>query len=400
MIAASPGRRDFFSSMDQHPRIAILFCALLMAAHGFGEGPTTAPAEKVFRLGAVSVDRAANTVTIPARVVTPSYMLEFLLCRSGTKEYESLLATDANPHDIHAALLLLGLVPGIPAETVGETFYPPRGPKVAIELHWTDKNGKAHSASAGDWLAFSENVKEQNAPAKLGRWVFLGSEISPAGRYAADEDGGIIAVANVATAVLDVPLASTKTLQQRRFVPNTTACPPAGTKVELLLRPDKNAPNAPFARALLEIDPHGNLLLDNEPIAMDKLSAWADAFTTRHKQARVVIRSAAQTPAGLTPQAQLELKLGGVYDFEFRVAPTILPLLPQTQEQLAAAQQQWRERFTNPDDQLDDPAVLARDVLRQIQQQRDDLHKQDALLTRYAEFLQQQADAKKQTTGK
>jgi len=374
----------------------ILLCALLIPTCGFSEdSATTAPAGRVLQLGWVTVNREDKTITIPARVVTPSYMLEFLLCRSGTKEYESILATDAQPHDIHAALLLLGLVPGLPAEIVGETFYPPRGPKVAIEFRWTDKDGKKRTASAGDWLAYSENVKEKTPLRKPTRWVFIGSELSPTGRYTADEEGGIIAVANVASAVLDVPLASTKTLQQRAYVLDPHACPPAGTKVDLLLRPDKNAQTAPFARALLEIDPHGNLLIDNQPITMDKLSAWADAFTTQHKWARVVIRSAAETPAGLAPQAQLELKLGGVYDFDFRIAPPTLPLLPQTQEQMNQAIQQWRERFAHPADQMDDPVILAREVLKQIQQQREDGQRRDALLVQYAEFLQQQAEMKK-----
>lgn len=375
--------------------MTMLACALLLAARLIGEVPTTAPAGNVLRLGAVTVDRAGRSATIPARVVKPGYMLEFLLCRTGTKEYESVLATDARPHEIHAALLLLGLSPGLPAETVGETFYPPRGAKVAVELHWTDQAGKQQTASAGDWLAPSETAKGKSDAPKPARWVFVGSELMPGGGYAADQDGGIIAVANVAAAVLDVPMASTKILQQRRYVLNADACPPVGTDVQIVLRPDKNAERAPYARALLEIDPNGEMAVDGLPITMGKLAAWADAFSTRHKRGRVVIRSAAETPAGLAPEAQSELKLGGVYDFEFRVAPAFPPLLPRTDAQLEAATREWRERFAHPEDQLDDPGKMAEDVLKQIEASRENLQRIDALWARYAEFLRTRRESRK-----
>jgi len=270
---------------------------------------------------------------------------------------------------------------------VGETFYPPRGAKVAVELHWTDQAGKQQTASAGDWLAPSEKAKDKGDAPRPVRWIFIGSELTPGGGYAADQDGGIIAVANVAAAVLDVPMASTKTLQQRRYVLNDKTCPPAGTDVQIVLRPDRNAQRAPHARALLEIDPNGEMAVDGLPITMDKLAAWADAFSTRHKRGRVVIRSAAETPAGLAPEAQSELKLGGVYDFEFRVAPAFPPLLPRTDAQLQAAMREWRERFAQSEDPLDDPDKMAEDVLKQIEADRENLRRIDAIRARYAEFL-------------
>jgi len=372
--------------------------ALLLATRLFGATPTSAPVGKILRLGSVTVDRAGRTVTIPARVVKPGYMLEFLLCHTGTKEYESVLATDAQPHEIHAALLLLGLAPGLPAETAGETFSPPRGATVAIELHWTDKTGRKHTASAGDWLAPSGKGKNNENASKPARWVFVGSELSPGGGYVADQDGGIIAVANVAAAVLDVPMASTRSLQQRRYVLDPKACPPPGTEVEILLRPDKNAAGADYARALLEIGPRGDIAVDGLPVVMDKLTAWAEAFSTRHKNGRVVIRSAAEAPAGLTPRAQTELKLGGVYDFDYRVAPAFPPLLPRTDAQLNDVLRQWRERFAQPEEQLDDPGQLAEDILKQIERRREDLQRLDALWTRYAEFLRARQDAREKTT--
>lgn len=373
--------------MKQYLRMAMIAAGIFSMVRTSHAGPTTAPAKGVIHLGRVKVDRAAGTASFPARVVKPGYMLEFLLCRTGTKDYESILATDAQPHDIHAALLLLGLSPGLPAETVGETFLPPRGAKVAIELRWTDKAGREHTASAGDWLASSGKDGKNEKSSKPSRWVFVGSDLLPGGGYAADENGGIIAVANVADAVLDVPMASTKALRERRFVPNKQTVPPSGTEVEILLRPDKNAARAPYARALLEIGPRGELAVDGRPVTLETLSAWAEAFSGRHKYGRVVIRSAAETPAGLAPLAKMELKLGGVYDFEFCVAPAVMPLLPRTDEQLQAMMKIWRERFDHPEDQLEDPAILAEQTVKQIERRRAELKELDALWSRYAQAL-------------
>lgn len=374
--------------------VGVLFPSL----RGWGDAPTSAPIPKKLRLGTVTVDRDRRTITFPARVVKPGYMLEFLLCRTGTKEYESALATDALPHRIHAALLMLGLSPGLGAETVGETFRPPRGATVAIELHWKDKTGKVHIAPAGDWLADSGKGKNGDA-SRPGRWVFVGSERTTDGGYLADQEGGIIAVANVATAVLDVPVASTKSLPLRRYVLNTDACPPPGTKVNVLLRPDKNAHQAPYARALLEISPRGRLTIDGMDITMGGLSAWAEEFTRRHRNGRVVIRSAAEAPAGIAPRAKLELKLGGVYDFDYRVAPAVPPLLPRTEEQLAETMRQWREQFARPQQQGNDPGELVENTRKQIERRRRDLKQLDALWAQYAEFLRKQSRPRNKTTG-
>ncbi|MBN1553439.1 MAG: hypothetical protein JXA11_01745 [Phycisphaerae bacterium] len=389
-------RRDcMWMEMTRFFHIALMAAMVPPAARVFADPPASAPAGDVVRLGVVSVDRAERTVTIPARVVKPGYMLEFFLCRTGTKEYESILATDALPHRIHAALLLLGLAPGLPAQTAEGTFLPPRGARVAMELRWTDQAGVKHTVPASDWLADSGKASKEKSPAKPARWIFVGSDITPGGGYLADQAGGIIAVANVADAVLDVPFASTKSLRERRFVLNKKTTPPPGTKVDLILKPDKNAASADYARALLEIDPQGRLAMDGLPVAMEKLTAWAENFSTDHKYARVVIRSAAETPAGFAPRARMELKLGGIYDFEFRVAPEDPPLLPRTKQQLQTTLNVWKERFATPEDQLDDPAQSAEQILRQIERRRAEQKKLDELWSRYAEALRKMRQSNK-----
>ena len=52
--------------------------------------------------------------------------LEHLLCLKGTKEHEAILATDAQPRQIHAGLLLTGAEPGHPVRFLPK-FEPPAG---------------------------------------------------------------------------------------------------------------------------------------------------------------------------------------------------------------------------------------------------------------------------------
>lgn len=179
--------------------------------------------QNVFRFKHLTVDRKKRTITLEAMVVEASYSLEFLLCKAGSKEYESVMSTEVRPSQIHAALLMLNLRPGKPGGYVGKEYVPPRGAGLRIELRWKDGAGKSRGTEAGDWLKLN---REGDGKVKPTRWIFVGSEVIPGGAYEADLNGGIIAVANLPSAVIDVPFASTQTLENRQFVVDTDAIPP------------------------------------------------------------------------------------------------------------------------------------------------------------------------------
>jgi hypothetical protein len=356
---------------------------------GAASTPASQPARQV-RWKDLTVDLKARTVAIEAQVVQANYLLEFLLCHEGTKEYESVLSTKARPWEIHAALLMLGLRPGKPVEWRDGTYVPPRGAELDVSLEWKDSAGQTHSAAAGDWLASSrEGVRVERPKA----WVFVGSDVFPDGSYEADLNGGIIAVANVSSAVIDVPISSTRTLEARAYQVDPKAVPPVGTKVRVILRPRKGARRADHARALLEIDRNGQMTLGGEAVTMDSLTQWAEKFSERHKHGRVVIRSDAETPAGYAPQAELELKVGGVFEFEHRTASSALPLPPRTPVQLQEAMNSWQQRFAEPQEQIDDPADQAQAVLRQIQAKREEAKRLDALWADYERALRKELDS-------
>jgi len=332
-----------------------------------------------------------KSISFDAEVVNASYGLEFLLCTAGGKEYESLLSTKVTPSKIHAALLMLGLYPGIPAYYGNDgTYIPPRGGELKIIFEWKDAKGKKKTANAEDWLKLSREDEKKHKP---DRWVFLGSDVMPDGTYLADQTGGIIAVANLATAVIDVPFESARELKSRSFVVNREVIPRPGTDVRITIRALKGAVNAKYARAVLDIDRFGRLIIDNRQIAWDELSRWAEKYIEDHSEGMVVIRLSPFALAHYGPRARLELKLGGVYHAREVTMDNTEKLLPCTDRQLKAAAGQWKDRFANPREQLTDPGIIAKEEIERIQKRRADLQQMDRVLEEYTKILEKEIEA-------
>ena len=365
-----------------------------------GGDPNTAPgppppkpkAEKgVVRLDHLRIDLAKRQIVLETEVCLRSGPLELLVCKSDTKDYESILRTKARPSDLHAALLMLKLRPGKPAEmaAVGEQekprLLPPRGPELKIRLRWKDRQGKQHDVDAAEWLAGPQG-KRANAPK---RWVFVGSGVLPDGAYWADRSGDVISVANFASAVIDVPFESSASNDLLEFVANTAAIPPEKTPVEVVITPFPGAENAPHVRALLEIDRLGRMRLDGTPIPLDKLAEWAATFIERHPKGRVVIRTAVHALASDLELARRELDFGGVEEFdEERLLPADR-LLPRTAEQARAALAEYRKGFANPEWTVPDPVRSAETTLEQIEVQLQELKRRELLLKEYRQHLRQ-----------
>ncbi len=331
------------------------------------------------------IDLKAGRISFKARVVESSYGLEFLLCSAGGKEYESLLSTEILPSRLHAALLMLGLYPGIPAHYGAmDRYVPPRGAGLKIAMEWKDNKGNTNKIRAEEWLRLSEGIESKRKP---DTWIFLGSDVMPDGTYVADQTGGIIAVANLPTAVIDVPFESTRDLRARRFVVNRDKIPAAGTPVRIIIEPVKNAAKAPCARAILDIDRFGRLLIDGRELSWDDLSGWAGQYTDNHREGMVVIRS---LPLALTcygPRAKLELKLGGVYNFRDVALDTGEDIFPRTDRQLHILVGKWKQRLEHPEDQLLDPAIRAAEELKRVRKRLDDLKAYTGILEQYRQFL-------------
>jgi hypothetical protein len=179
-------------------------------------------------------DPKQKKLIIRARVVLREGPLEHFMCLKGTKEHEAILATDAQPRQIHAGLLLTGAEPGHPVRFLPK-FEPPTGSRIAVELVWKSQ-GRLARADARSW------VKDGKTKKPLAQdWVFAGSElyedpITKKTAYAADE-GDLITVANFGSAILDLPLASSANDAERVFTADVDRVPPLRTEVFLELSP-------------------------------------------------------------------------------------------------------------------------------------------------------------------
>ncbi len=255
--------------------------------------PASAPTSRP-TLPAIHIDRASNTIAIQAYVALRQGPLELLLCRRLTKEYESILTTDARPSHIHAALLALGLDPGRPAyyddtHAKAAIYVPPAGAELTIRLRYKDDSGNQHELDPSQWLL---RQSDQISPASMN-WVFVGSSPILQAPYWADQSGDIISLANYEASVIDVPFASTRDNANLLFAANMQAIPPVGTPVEVIIQPAAGARNAAVASAMIEIDSGDGYLLDGATVTLRDIQDWAKNFHRRHARPYIVIMARA-----------------------------------------------------------------------------------------------------------
>ncbi len=212
----------------------------------------------------VRVDRAAGVVEFDAVVpidprdeTTPTIYLEVIACPRDTKEHESLLVTDVKPSQVHAGLLLIGLVPGAPGHVGWKdnapVRVPPTGPTVDITFRFTDSDGKTVEARPQDWIINATDGRPMlgrtgtnPVPESTSRWLFAGSvtrqAVTEAGvraeRYEADSEGTLIGFATFGSELLafaDV-ISHESSVDAPTWIADAKTTPPVRTKVVVVLR--------------------------------------------------------------------------------------------------------------------------------------------------------------------
>lgn len=162
--------------------------------------------------------------------------LEGLLCRTQTKEHEYVLAADLDARLLHIALEAAGAKPGNPVQFAPK-FVPARGSVVKVTLRY-QQDGKTVTVPARDWIVDAKTKKPLDH-----EWVFAGSRLIPDPEdktkppYYLANQGDLICVCNMESAMMDLPFRSPKTLDERAFVANTKAIPPLQTPVEIIFEP-------------------------------------------------------------------------------------------------------------------------------------------------------------------
>jgi hypothetical protein len=159
----------------------------------------------------VRLDKANRRVTFPGSVNQCEGLIEYLLVNDKGKVHESLLATAIAPHDIHLALLLIGLTENasanakqkVPPDAI-DTEYLQSAPKlqgtpVRLFVAWT-LNGKRTEVPAEDLIL---NL-QTNRPMAPGVWTYNGSLVEN-GVFLADSELSIAAVITDPTALVNNP---------------------------------------------------------------------------------------------------------------------------------------------------------------------------------------------------
>ena len=179
-----------------------------------------------------------STISGPVVLVGHSYGgMVITNAATGNANVKALVFDDAYiPAAKDTLLGLTGAEPGAPV-TFLPKFIPPSGTTIKISLEYQD-NGKSVRRPAQDWI---RDVKTKKALAS--DWVFAGSRLfkdplNPAGppEYLANS-GDVICIANFDTALLDLPIDSTKDNENLSFEANTDAIPALETPVTLILEP-------------------------------------------------------------------------------------------------------------------------------------------------------------------
>jgi hypothetical protein len=361
-------------------------------------GAGAAEPAKATKLGLVHVDPVKREIAFPAEVCLRQGLLEFLVCAWQTKTHESILHTKARGSHVHAALLLLGLSPGKTARWSGQgaaaRFLPAAGAKLKITLSWKDPKGKLVAADPMSWIKTDPRAKVP--PSR--EWVFVGSEVLPGNRYWADVDGEIISVTNFRSAVIDVPFQSSNADAERWLYANTGAIPADGTKVTVTIRPLPGGETCPDARALLEIDRFGRMRIDGRSIEPSKLPDWAESYLKRHERGMVTIRAAGRAKVHDVGLAHLQLRLGGVREFDFRRLEAIGGVLPRTAGQAKTSLREWNQKFANPKDYIEEPAEAAQRELDRVELRLREMDARRGLLKDYAAQLGEALKRYKVTT--
>lgn len=189
------------------------FGAHLLAPAGRAQDPVADVATKLaeaFAQEGILFDNAAGFASIPAEVLVRGDLLEYLLVNPRGAVHESAFLTSVSASRIHAAMLALGVEPGInarykrrdPPPTLEEMrngvpafdVTPPEGGGFYVHVAWK-LDGEVHFHRMEDLIL----DLGRGATMRRHRWVFLGSRMlkmrSGEEAFAADLEGNLINIA-------------------------------------------------------------------------------------------------------------------------------------------------------------------------------------------------------------
>jgi len=211
-------------------------------------------AVRLSKEGRLWVDKQGKQVIVDGYVAMNRGMLEMFACPAGTKEHESVVGVLARSRDVHTALLAIGAQKGTPVQFV-PNFVSATGQAIRIWVMWFDETGKLHKADAKTWV-----VKTGTKKPLAEEWVFGGSNFwtdpSDGVTYYEADSGDLICVSNFSSAMMDLPVASSKDTNNLQFSAAEGVVPEERTPVRLIMVPIPLPADNPEPRAPEVADPN------------------------------------------------------------------------------------------------------------------------------------------------
>lgn len=160
--------------------------------------------ENVYRIGSVTFDKKARTVTIPMNVNMNQGIVEYLLVADHGKAHESVFTTKARPRDVHLACLLLGMKSFEGTKWPADETGIPKAFGVNAKVTWAT-NGPPKEIPLSDCVAKSDAGQGPQVTGAVladGKWFYTGSNFYGGG-FAAEKEGSIIAVIGDSSALIN-----------------------------------------------------------------------------------------------------------------------------------------------------------------------------------------------------
>ncbi|MBC03932.1 MAG: hypothetical protein CMJ34_11625 [Phycisphaerae bacterium] len=197
------------------------------------------PPREVALEGGVIAMVDAGVVSMPGWIELQEGWLEVGVCRQGTREHETVVATTCRPSVVHAAMLLAGFEPGSPAWYRADgSSGPATGDPVAVEIHIEDESGSIRV------LPLAAAIDDARGAGDLS-WVFAGSafqpnppQMGPGEFYVADYAGTIVGLTTFGDEVVAaVEVRSPEIgIDPAVWKIRPGVLPPPGSQVTLVLR--------------------------------------------------------------------------------------------------------------------------------------------------------------------
>jgi len=208
--------------------------------------PAPAPVEDLgggrYRIGAITVDRAAGQFVVPGRVLhLDDAPLEYIaVSRGGMKGYESLLEVDARGTEFNLACILLGLEPPERGSATQFDRRPPTGPSVQVGVRW-QADGKTVTRTVQEVLDLAAQPRGAPSPPPNlpppppEGWAYVGSYVQPNDqRYVADATGTLVGFVHDPASIIEhrtgLGIGAYGSVQG-----NPGVLPPVGSPVELIV---------------------------------------------------------------------------------------------------------------------------------------------------------------------